>query len=192
MTNRKPVRDRLGALGWRRGSPSGRLQPATARHSANAGSHCAAGLTLVFRHKTVHRATVKPTHAAGDRTGDRVKMAKSSKRAPAGRVRVAPNVYRQVTPAGVASWVLRFQLRGVKRWMGLGPVGTYSQKEALQRARAAHQQIFDGVDPISARQEQRASALRKAILTISFEAAASQFHDQHAPKWSHKSRTAFT
>src|SRR5712672_2997723 len=72
MIKRKPARDRPGALGWRRGSPSGRLQPATARHSANAGSHCAAGLTLVFRHKTVHRATVKPTHAAGDRTGDRV------------------------------------------------------------------------------------------------------------------------
>src|SRR6267154_1045370 len=136
-----------------------------------------------------HYLPVQSRSVAGDQTGDGVKVAKTNKRP--GRVRVAPNVYRQVTPAGVASWVLRYQIRSKKRWMGLGPVGTYSQKEALQRARAAQQQIFDGVDPIAARQEQRASAARKALLSISFEAAASAFFDQHEVKWSPKSKTAF-
>jgi integrase len=118
-------------------------------------------------------------------------MAKSKKSAAAGRTRVGANLYRQVTAAGTAAWVLRYQIRGKKRWMGLGPTAVYSQKEATARARAAQQQIYDGVDPLDARRQTRASEARKALLTITFEAAASAYYDQHAPKWGAKSKTAF-
>jgi hypothetical protein len=110
----------------------------------------------------------------------------------AGRFHAGANLYKQVATSGAGSWVLRFQFRGKKRWMGLGPIAVYSLKEATARARAAQQLIYDGVDPVDARRQTRASEARKAILTITFEAAAQAFYDQHAIKWGHKSRTAFT
>jgi integrase len=111
--------------------------------------------------------------------------------ATAGRTRAGPNLYRQVAESGAGSWVLRYELRGRKRWMGLGPISVFSLKEAMARARAAQQLIFSGVDPIDARRQGRASEARKAILTITFEAATRAFFDQHQAKWGAKARVEF-
>jgi hypothetical protein len=65
----------------------------------------------------------------------------------AGRYRAGPNLYRQIAASGSGSWVLRYEMRGKKRWMGLGPLAVFSLKEAMARAREAQQQIYTGVDP---------------------------------------------
>ncbi len=111
--------------------------------------------------------------------------------ATAGRYRVASNLYKQIAASGSGSWVLRYEMAGRKRWMGLGPLAVFSLKEATARARAAQQQIFSGVDPIDARKNQRASEARKAILTVDFETATQAYFDQHQTKWGAKARTEF-
>src|SRR5260370_11257983 len=109
----------------------------------------------------------------------------------AGRYRAGPNLYRQVAASGAGSWVLRYEMAGRKRWMGLGPISVFSLKEAQQRARSAQQQIYTGIDPIDARRNQRATEARKAILTINFETAVQAYFDQHQSKWGGKARTEF-
>jgi integrase len=109
----------------------------------------------------------------------------------AGRYRVAANLYKQIAASGSGSWVLRYEFRGKKRWMGLGPLAVFSLKEAMARARGAQQQIYSGVDPIDARRNERASEARKAILTVNFETAVQAFFDQHQSKWGCKARVEF-
>src|SRR5450631_1190184 len=110
---------------------------------------------------------------------------------PAGRYRVAANLYKQIAASGAGSWVLRYEMAGRKRWMGLGPIAVFSLKEALARARGAQQLIYSGVDPIDARKNQRATEARKAILTVNFETAVQAFFDQHQSKWGGKARIEF-
>jgi integrase len=109
----------------------------------------------------------------------------------AGRYRAGPNLYKQVAASGAGSWVLRYELAGRKRWMGLGPLSVFSLKEAMARAREAQQQIYSGVDPIDARRQTRAGEARKAILTADFATAVQAYYDQHETKWGAKARTEF-
>jgi integrase len=119
--------------------------------------------------------------------GNNVKTTTST----AGRYRAGPNLYRQIAASGSGSWVLRYAMAGRKRWMGLGPLSVFSLKEAMARARDAQQLIYSGVDPIDQRRQTRASALRKAILTVTFEAATQAYYDQHQTKWGRKARIEF-
>src|SRR5260370_5360766 len=97
--------------------------------------------------------------------GNKTNTKSSTGRRQAGRHRAGPNLYRQVAESGRGSWVLRYELRGKKRWMGLGPISVFSLREGLARARAAQQLIFSGIDPIDQRRQTRATEARKAILT---------------------------
>jgi integrase len=111
--------------------------------------------------------------------------------AAAGRYRAGPNLYKQIAASGAGSWVLRYEMRGKKRWMGLGPLAVFSLREAMQRAREAQQQIYSGIDPIDARRNQRATEARKSLLTVDFEAATKAYFDQHQTKWGQKARVEF-
>ena len=68
----------------------------------------------------------------------------------AGRYHDAENrgLYLQVNDNGKKSWLLRYQIDGRERWMGLGSLRDFSLKEARERARAKRQLIADGLDPI--------------------------------------------
>src|SRR5450631_4740335 len=110
---------------------------------------------------------------------------------PAGRYRVAANLYKQIAASGAGSWVLRYELAGRKRWMGLGPLAVFSLREAMQRAREAQQQIYSGIDPIDQRRQTRATEARKSLLTVTFEAATQAYFDQHQTKWGNKARIEF-
>jgi integrase len=101
----------------------------------------------------------------------------------AGRYRAGPNLYKQIAASGAGSWVLRYELRGKKRWMGLGPLAVFSLKEAMARAREAQQQIYSGIDPIDQRRQTRATEARKAILTVDFATATQAYFDMHQDKW---------
>jgi integrase len=108
------------------------------------------------------------------------------------RKHYANGLYLQTGEKGSASWLLRYQRNGAEHWMGLGPKSVFSLKEAKARARAAQQQIYDGVDPLQAKRKARAKEALDKSRSITFADAAQQYYVGHEKKWtSHKSRQAF-
>lgn len=76
-----------------------------------------------------------------------------------------PGLYLQVL-GGSRVWVLRFMLSKRRRRMGLGSFPAVTLAQAREKARAAHAQIDQGIDPIQARQSQvrvAAAAMAKAL-----------------------------
>src|SRR6185295_6849528 len=96
-----------------------------------------------------------------------------------GRYRDAQSrgLYLQVGPTGTKSWLLRYELNGRERFMGLGAVTDFTLKEARERAREARQKLADGIDPIDARRAGRTAIALEAAKALTFEAAARQYFD---------------
>jgi integrase len=92
-------------------------------------------------------------------------------------------LYLQVVNANNKSWLLRFERDGRERWYGLGPLHTFSLKEARERARAARQLLHDGIDPIDHRKAQRAAQAAAKAKALTFKEAAAAYHAQHEGKW---------
>jgi integrase len=90
----------------------------------------------------------------------------------------------QVSVGGAKSWLLRYQLDGKKRWMGLGSFPTFSLAEARERARRERQKLADGIDPLQVRRAERAAQRAAAAKAITFKEAAIQFHKLHEHEWS--------
>jgi integrase len=90
------------------------------------------------------------------------------------------------------SWVFRFRYRGQRRHMGLGPLPPVSLAEARQAATAARQQLLAGVDPIKARDAERAAQRLEEAKTKTFGEVATLFLDARASDWrSPRARTDF-
>jgi integrase len=92
-------------------------------------------------------------------------------------------LYLQVMSATNRSWLLRYEINGRKRWMGLGPCADFTLEEARSRARQARQLLADGIDPLEARQAEHAKRALAAAQVITFQDAAQQYFDQHERKW---------
>jgi integrase len=92
-------------------------------------------------------------------------------------------LYLQVTKTGVTSWLLRYEIAGRERSMGLGPYPLFKLKEARERARAARKLIADGIDPLEAKaQAKQAAALEKAK-TVTFKQVAQEYYDATKSSW---------
>ena len=100
-----------------------------------------------------------------------------------GRYGDGRNLYLRVTETGSRSWILRYELRGRERVMGLGPCTTFSLEEARERARLARQLLKDGIDPLDRAHEARAQVARAAAKAVTFEQAADSYLKFHAGKW---------
>jgi integrase len=59
------------------------------------------------------------------------------------------------------NWTFRYQLRGMRREMGLGAVHTVSLAEARDKARALRQQLLDGIDPLDLKHDRIAQQQRE-------------------------------
>lgn len=97
-----------------------------------------------------------------------------------------------VKPTGRKSWLLRFQLSGRRREMGLGSFPEVSLKKARLEASIKRSQLSDGVDPLAARDIERA-AQREAqraseAKQLKFETIAKDYCDAHSAAWSDKWR----
>ena len=100
-----------------------------------------------------------------------------------GRYGDGHGLYLQVLSATNRSWLLRFERSGRERWLGLGPLHTFTLEEARERARNARRQLYEGIDPIEHRRaEGRARALAMAK-ALTFEQAARMYFDAHERKW---------
>jgi integrase len=113
-----------------------------------------------------------------------------------GRYGDGKGLYLQITPAGVRSWLLRYERDDCRpnrigkrreRWMGLGPVDDFTLDEARERARKARQLLKDGIDPLEARKAERIRRATEEALTAAknktFKEAAEQYFKFHSPKW---------
>lgn len=96
-------------------------------------------------------------------------------------------LYLLVTPAGTASWVFRYTLRGKKREMGLGSAADFSLAQARERASAQRRLLADGIDPIEARRATH--ALPDAIPRTWGEATA-DFIAARAGEWRNDAQRA--
>ncbi len=80
---------------------------------------------------------------------------------------------------GASSWVLRYMRQGKAHEMGLGPTHTVGLAEARERAKRYRLELLDGIDPVRARKEAKASA-RPAV---TFGQVADMYLTAHAPAW---------
>jgi integrase len=100
-----------------------------------------------------------------------------------GRYKDERNLFLQITKAGNKSWLFRYEINGVERAMGLGPLHTFTLKEARERARLARQQLQDGIDPLTQAHEARAKAAQDAAKVITFQKAADGYFEIHKKEW---------
>lgn len=75
-----------------------------------------------------------------------------------GRYGDGAGLWLQVGPAGNKAWLFCYMIAGRSRQMGLGTVHTFSLVEARERAKAARQEVANGVDPIEKRGLKRIKA----------------------------------
>ena len=84
-----------------------------------------------------------------------------------------------VKPSGAKSWILRQQVNGKRRDIGLGSFKVVSLAEARQRAIATRKVCIEGGDPIAIRQAARNEVARM----LTFEEAARTAHGELKAGW---------
>lgn len=89
-----------------------------------------------------------------------------------------------VSSKGAKSWVLRVQVDGKRKDIGLGSLAAYGLAEARDRARELRKTAKQGRDPIAERD-------KDSNAPPSFKEAAQACHDAKAPGWSDKTAAAF-
>jgi integrase len=110
---------------------------------------------------------------------------KSVERAKPGRHADGQGLYLLVSGTGAKSWVLRVQVHGRRRDIGLGSIAELSLSEARDKARELRKVAKSGRDPIAAR-----NAVKMAVPT--FEAAAEACHKEGPPsRWQQRHADAF-
>jgi integrase len=110
----------------------------------------------------------------------RVRTAKVGRHADGG------NLYLDVKQGArglTKKWVFRYAVDGHEYWMGLGALYTIGIAEARERARAARQQLLDGIDPIEHRKARIAEQRLAAMQALTFREAALQYIDSHDGGW---------
>lgn len=88
-----------------------------------------------------------------------------------------------VSGTGGRSWVLRFQVKGRRRDLGLGGYPDVTLAQAKEAARAARAKIKLGIDPIDEARAARATLIENNLAAMSFAQAATQYIDTHASSW---------
>lgn len=110
----------------------------------------------------------------------------------AGRYGDGSGLYLQVSKWGTKSWLLRYQLAGRSREMGLGGLSDVSLRDAREKARAARSMLIDGDDPIDARKAKKQALRAQSAKRITFKEAAEKYilahkagwrNDKHAAQW---------
>ena len=80
-------------------------------------------------------------------------------------------------------WLLRYQLAGRDRFMGLGSLNDVSLADARAKARTARNHLIDAIDPIELRRAKKLALRAKASKQITFKAAAEKYVAAHRAGW---------
>jgi integrase len=92
-------------------------------------------------------------------------------------------LYLRVTEAGAKRWVFRYQLGGRRRDMGMGSYPEIGLAEARQRATEHRKRAHDGIDPIAAKEAQRAAERLSTAKGRTFREAAEDFIGRNQAGW---------
>jgi integrase len=88
-----------------------------------------------------------------------------------------------ITKRGSRAWVLRYQLRGGRHDMGLGPASEISLAAARDAAQEARLLIRAGVDPLAARRGSLAARIADAAKARTFDDVLAEYLAAKADSW---------
>tara|TARA_R110001632_G_scaffold183673_4_gene303739 strand:+ start:989 stop:2239 length:1251 start_codon:yes stop_codon:yes gene_type:complete len=94
-------------------------------------------------------------------------------------------LYLQTSKAGTKSWVLRFNLHGKRREMGLGSYRDITLSEAREGAAEARKLVKQGADPIEQRKSSNKALIKLAQGKKSFKECAEEYIAMHEAGWKH-------
>jgi integrase len=93
-------------------------------------------------------------------------------------------LYLIVNSKTSANWERRYQLHGKARAMGLGSVKAFDLEQARERNRRVSQQLADGIDPLAAKQAERAAQrAAAAVKVITFREMAERYIADNQAGW---------
>ncbi len=88
-----------------------------------------------------------------------------------------------VIKSGSRSWVLRYQVGGKRRDMGLGGYPDVTLAQAKERARVARSLLAQGLDPIEHSRAARSKMISDRAAALTFGQAADQYIETHESTW---------
>lgn len=88
-----------------------------------------------------------------------------------------------VTMYGSRSWVLRYQVAGKRRDLGLGSYPSVTLADAREAARAARLKLMQGIDPIEDRRRARERLVADLHSSMTFAEAAKRYIASHEKGW---------
>lgn len=109
--------------------------------------------------------------------------ARKAETAPPGRHGDGRGLFLYVKPSGARSWVLRYQVQGRRRDLGLGPYPDVSLAMARERASEARRLIAMGEDPIAKKQQAKPKTFRDAALELIESKRPGWKNAKHAAQW---------
>lgn len=98
-------------------------------------------------------------------------------------------LFLYVKPSGSRSWVLRYQVQGRRRDLGLGAYPDVSLAMARDRSSEARRLIADGEDPISKRQQAKPKTFKDAALELIESKRPGWKSAKHAAQWTSTLKT---
>lgn len=93
------------------------------------------------------------------------------------------NLWLQITPAGVKSWLFRYMINGKPQAIGLGPAHTVTLKDARNLALANRQLLQNGANPLSVKQEKLTATKLANAKKLSFDKCAEAYIAAHQAGW---------
>ena len=109
--------------------------------------------------------------------------AQKVKSAKPGRHGDGRGLFLYVKASGTRSWMLRYQVQGRRRDLGLGPYPDISLAMARERAAEARTLIASGVDPIAKKQQAKPKTFKEAALELIENKRHGWKNAKHAAQW---------
>lgn len=100
-----------------------------------------------------------------------------------GRLGDGRGLFLYVKPSGSRSWVLRYQVQGRRRDLGLGAYPDVSLAMARERASEARRLIANGGDPISKKKQAKHKVFKDAALELIESKRPGWKNAKHAAQW---------
>jgi integrase len=117
------------------------------------------------------------------RTMGRLSALKVSRAVEPGMYADGGGLYLQVTSHAARSWIFRYTLNKQSREMGLGPLSAITLADARTIADKCLRQRVEGVDPIEARNAERAGQQIAAARAMTFDQCADAYIASHSDGW---------
>lgn len=107
-----------------------------------------------------------------------------------GRYGDGDGLYLQVSRWNTKSWVLRYQLAGRVREMGLGKLADIGLSDAREGARAARRMVKNGDDPIDRRKAKIQALRAERAKRLTFKQATDKYIAAHKSGWRNEKHAA--